>query len=285
MLSRFAIVLLATLPLAAQRPATAGVNFYSLEKEAALGKQLAADYRQKVSVLESPAAQDYLDRLGQRIAAQLPEPKWTFSFALMAGDEGGSTREPTALPAGYVFVPAGLVLAARDEGEFAGMMAHAMAHITARDWTRQATRGELSQISMTVAAQAAEQNGANRMNADSLRRSSDMQMPLMMLAMARKSHLAADALGAKASAQAGLNPEALVRYLDREQHDQPGAMAASFSDLPDRDTRLAALRTVVAGLPASNYAAPGLAFAAFQAEVRRLAANPPAPALQPEKEK
>jgi predicted Zn-dependent protease len=284
MLSRFAIVLLATLPLAAQRPAGAGVNFYSLEKEAALGKQLAADYRQKVAVLESPAAQDYLDHLGQRIAAQLPEPKWTFSFTLMAGDEGGSTREPTALPAGYVFVPAGLVLAARDEAEFAGMVAHAMAHITARDWTRQATRGELTQISM-VAAQAAEQNGANRMNADSLRRSSDMQMPLMVIAMARNSHLAADALGAKAIAQAGLNPEALVRYLDREQRDQTGTMAASFADLPDRDARLSALRTLIAGLPAANYASPGREYAAFQAEVRRLAANPPAPALKPEKEK
>jgi predicted Zn-dependent protease len=284
MLSRFAIVLLATLPLAAQRPAGAGVNFYSLEKEAALGKQLAADYRQKVAVLESPAAQDYLDHLGQRIAAQLPEPKWTFSFTLMAGDEGGSTREPTALPAGYVFVPAGLVLAARDEAEFAGMVAHAMAHITARDWTRQATRGELTQISM-VAAQAAEQNGANRMNADSLRRSSDMQMPLMVIAMARNSHLAADALGAKAIAQAGLNPEALVRYLDREQRDQTGTMAASFADLPDRDARLSALRTLIAGRPAANYASPGREYAAFQAEVRRLAANPPAPALKPEKEK
>jgi predicted Zn-dependent protease len=235
-------------------------------------------------VLESPAAQDYLDHLGQRIAAQLPEPKWTFSFTLMAGDEGGSTREPTALPAGYVFVPAGLVLAARDEAEFAGMVAHAMAHITARDWTRQATRGELTQISM-VAAQAAEQNGANRMNADSLRRSSDMQMPLMVIAMARNSHLAADALGAKAIAQAGLNPEALVRYLDREQRDQTGTMAASFADLPDRDARLSALRTLIAGLPAANYASPGREYAAFQAEVRRLAANPPAPALKPEKEK
>jgi predicted Zn-dependent protease len=284
MFLRIAIAVLAALPLTAQQPAGAGVNFYSLEKEAALGKQMTAEVRQGATVLDSATAQDYLNRLGQRIAAQLPGPKWTYSFTLVANDEGGSTHEPTALPAGYIFLPAGLVLAARDEGEFAGMLAHAMAHVTARDWTRQTTRGELSQMSM-VAAQVAEHNGANGMTVDALRRSTDLQIPMEILTMARRSHLAADAVAAKAMAGAGLNPEALVRYLDREQRDSPGAMAATFSEMPDRDTRLAALRTLIGTLPDSNHAGPGQEFAAFQQEVRRLIPDPPPPAFKRDNEK
>jgi predicted Zn-dependent protease len=278
MFSRTAIALLAALPLIAQQPVGSGVNFYSLEKEAALGKQMAAEVRGQATVLESAMAQDYLNRLGQRIAAQLPGERWTYSFSLIANDDGGATREPRALPAGYVFVPASLVLAAQDEGEFAGMMAHAMAHVASRDWTRQATRGNLAQIGMTVAAQST----GSGWNGNAIRQGAGLQIPLTF---ARKMHLDADALGAKAMARAGLNPDALVRYLDREQRDSPGAMAATFSDLPGRDTRLAALREVIAGLPASNYAAQGPEFAGFQQEVRRLATYPPPPPLKRANEK
>jgi predicted Zn-dependent protease len=276
MFLRIAVVLLAVLPLTAQQPAGSGVNFYSLEKEAALGQQMAAEVRQRMTVLESAPAQDYLNRLGQRIAAQLPGAKWTYSFSLIANDDGGATREPTALPAGYIFVPATLVLAAQDEGEFAGMMAHAMAHVAARDWTRQATRGEIAQMGMIATAQSA----GSGWNGDAIRQAGGLQVPLTMLSSARKSHLEADALGAKAMAGAGFNPEALVRYLDRERRDRPGTVAVVFSDLPDRETRMAALRGLIAGMPASNYAAPGQEFTAFQQEVRRLTANPPPPPLK-----
>lgn len=283
MFSRTAIALLAALPLTAQQPVGigSGVNFYSLEKEAALGKQMAAEVRQGVTVLDSAKAQDYLDRLGQRIAAQLPGAKWTYSFSLIANDEGGPTREPKALPAGYIFVPATLVLAAQDEGEFAGMMAHAMAHVAARDWTRQATRREIAQIGMITAAQAT----GDGWTGSSVRQSAGLQVPLGMLSFARKLELDADALGAKAMAGAGLNPEALVRYLDREQRDLSGAVAPAFAQWPDRGTRLAALRALIATLPASTYAEPGREFTAFQQEVRRLAASPPAPPLKRDGEK
>ncbi|MGA3098387.1 MAG: M48 family metalloprotease [Bryobacteraceae bacterium] len=280
MFLRMAIALLAAALLTAQQPVGAGLNFYSLQKEAALGEQMAGEVRAQATVLDSATAQDYLKRLGQRIAAQLPGPKWAYSFTLVANDEGGSTHEPMALPAGYIFVPAGLVLAARDEGELAGMMAHAMAHASERDWTRQATRGELMNISMTAASQSAGQSGVNGMTADSLRRSTGLQMPAQMLTMARRSHLAADTVAAKAMAGAGFDPEALVRYLDREQRDRPGTMAATFSEMPERDARLAALRAAIKGLRASAYAPPNPEFTAFQQEMRQSASDPPPPPLK-----
>ena len=294
MFSKFSIVLLAALPLIAQQPAGAGVNFYSVEKEAALGKQLAADVLRQATVLETPPAQDYLNRLGQRLAAQWPDSKWPFSFSLIANEGGGAAQEPLALPAGYIFVPAGLVLAARDEAEFAGMMAHAMAHVAARDWTRQASRGELFNMSMTAAEQAAAPGRARDAIGQSFGPRIDglgslgyaigpsrLAVPPAFLSIARNSHLAADAMAAQAMARAGFNPEALVRYLER---DRPGATAATFSEWPDQGTRLAALRKLIAAMPAAGYAAPAPEFAAFQQEVRRLVAHTP-PSLKRDNEK
>jgi len=59
----------------------------------------------------------------------------------------GSLREPLALPGGYIFIPANLIVAARDRTGFATMMAHAMAHVAERQSTRLGTRGELSNAS------------------------------------------------------------------------------------------------------------------------------------------
>jgi predicted Zn-dependent protease len=72
-----AISALAGLPLFAQNQATVGtgVNFYSLEKEAALGSQMAADFRERTTAIASPRVQHYLENLGQKLASQMPRPR------------------------------------------------------------------------------------------------------------------------------------------------------------------------------------------------------------------
>src|ERR1039457_6235510 len=119
-----------------------GVNFYSIEKEKALGAQIAAEYRHQARVLDSPSINAYLDDLGQRLAAQAPATGFTYTFEL-ADDDQTWIHEAAAFPGGPVFVPASLILAAADEDELAGMLAHAIAHIATRQETRQMTRGQM----------------------------------------------------------------------------------------------------------------------------------------------
>src|SRR5436190_10019981 len=137
------VLTVASFSLHAQEPVGAtsnDVNIYSLEKEAALGRQLAAEFRQRTTPIDSPSVQTYVDRLGQRLVAQVPDAKFPFKFAVVADDSCPTIHEPTALPGAYVFVPAALFLAAQDEGEFAGVLAHAIEYIAQRHRTRQATR-------------------------------------------------------------------------------------------------------------------------------------------------
>jgi len=74
----------------------------------------------------------------------------TFSLALTFDSGINSTEEAVAVPGGYLFIPANLFLAAGDEAEFAGMLAHSMAHIVARHGTRQAIRGQRAVLSTAV---------------------------------------------------------------------------------------------------------------------------------------
>src|SRR5436305_14748332 len=132
------------LPLLAQEPPPGqGLNFYSLEKEAALGRQLAAEAERHMRPLDSAVARDYVSQLGQRLAAQFSGPAFTYAFAVMASGGDNATHEPLALPGGYVFVPASLFLRAQNGSEFAGMLAHSIAHIAAHHFARQFTRGQL----------------------------------------------------------------------------------------------------------------------------------------------
>jgi hypothetical protein len=107
-------------------------NFYSREKEAALGAQLAAQVRSQSSVIDDARIGGYVARVGNKLAAALPDRGIQHTFTVVDRNLGGSTNEPLALPGGYVFVPANLLLAARSEDELSGMLAHAIAHIAAR---------------------------------------------------------------------------------------------------------------------------------------------------------
>lgn len=117
---RICWIAIVAFPLLAQdRPAGKGVNFYSLEKEAALGQQLATEVARTTKPLDSAGIRDHVNALRQRLAAAVSGPAFRYSFRVLASGADNATHEPLALPGGYVFVPASLLLAAQDETEFA----------------------------------------------------------------------------------------------------------------------------------------------------------------------
>jgi predicted Zn-dependent protease len=266
-----AVLMLAGRSLCAQqppRPAPNGVNFYSLEKEAALGKQMAEEFRRHTAPVESPAVQDYVARLGQRIAAQVPDAKFPFTFSVIADDPCPTVHEPAALPGGYIFVPAALIAAALDEGEFAGMLAHAMEHIVQRHGTRQATRDQLMGSPDAL---------AGSWTGGCMSGQIPQAVPMGVLPFLRSNELEADALAVQTMARTGFDPAALPRYIERVQSQTSGSLAKVFSPLPDRKQRVASLQRLIEKMPPATYAAPGEEFTAIQQEVRRrMEQHPPA---------
>jgi hypothetical protein len=205
-----------------------GVNFYSKDKEIALGQRLAQEVRQRTTRLDSAAVNDYVKRVGANLAAQFPG-EWNFTFETVQQQQGGATDEPVALPGGPIFVSADLIVTAQSEAEFAGMLAHAMAHVVARHYTRQATKEDLGAI-QTASLPVSAPGTAIRMG---------------MLAFRRAMESEADYLAIKAMAAAGYDPARLgflpgtgpaCAWQERCDERTAAARSAPEGD-PDRDPR------------------------------------------------
>src|ERR1700692_2598914 len=120
-----------------------GVNFYSLEKEIALGKQLASEVERQAKIINDPVVAEYVNRVGQNLVRN-SDAKVPFTIKVIDSEEVNAF----ALPGGFFFVNSGLILKADSEAELAGVMSHEIAHVAARHGTRQATRGEIAQVGM-----------------------------------------------------------------------------------------------------------------------------------------
>src|SRR5579863_8765706 len=120
-----------------------GVNFYSLEKEIALGKQMAQEVERQAKIIDDPIIAEYVNRVGQNLVRN-SDAKVPFTIKVLDSEDVNAF----ALPGGFFFVNSGLILKADSESELAGVMAHEIAHVAARHGTKQATRGEIAQLGM-----------------------------------------------------------------------------------------------------------------------------------------
>jgi predicted Zn-dependent protease len=159
------------------------------------------------------------------------------TLSLISDDAGGDTHEPLSLPGGYIFVSAELIQRAANEAELAGMLAHAMAHVTL-------ARPKSDNRSMPLIFMGG-WYGLGPPPEGSL-------VPMSVFKTQRENETRADALAIQAMSAAGFNPEALTAYIARVQLP-PERAAKIFAVLPDRDTRVGALRQAIAELPVRTY--------------------------------
>jgi predicted Zn-dependent protease len=245
-----------------------GVNLFSIQKEVALGAQMAQEVRQRTTPIDSAAVREYVERIGLQLASQLPDAAFQYAFSVIADDGGGQIHEPCSLPGGYIFVPAGLILTAQDDAEFAGMLAHAMAHIAERHGTRQASRSEIAHFE---GLPVVFMGGWTGMRAAGNERA----VPRSFLAFQRGFETEADMLAIKTMAAAGYDPEALVRHIDRTQTED-AMVSRAFSGLPPRGARVSGLKETIQGLGPRTYSSRN-EITAIQTEVRRLLPSGEAP--------
>ncbi len=114
-------------------------NWYSLEKEIRMGKQYAMQVEQSVRLVQDPVVNEYVNRIGQNLVRN-SDAKVPFTIKVIDDD----AINAFALPGGFFYVNSGLILAADNESEMAGVMAHEISHVCARHATRQMTRAQLA---------------------------------------------------------------------------------------------------------------------------------------------
>src|SRR6184192_3893840 len=123
------------------RKVSCHMNWYSLEKEIGLGKQLAQEVERSSKLVDDPVVTEYVNRVGQNIVKN-SDCKVPFTIKVIDSDEINAM----ALPGGFFYVNSGLIMAADEEAELAGVMAHETAHVCAHHAARQMTKMNYAQI-------------------------------------------------------------------------------------------------------------------------------------------
>jgi beta-barrel assembly-enhancing protease len=123
------------------RDVSKGINFYSIEKEMALGKQMSQQLERHSTLVTDKLITEYVNRLGQNLARH-SDSRIPITIKVMEGDDPNAIT----LPGGHIYVQLGLIRTADTEAELAGAMAHEIAHVAARHATRQATQSQVTQL-------------------------------------------------------------------------------------------------------------------------------------------
>src|SRR3984957_9557156 len=207
-----------------------GVNFYSLEKEIALGKQLANEVEKQAKIVDDAVIAEYVNRVGQNLVRN-SDAKVPFTIKVLDSEEVNAF----ALPGGFFFVNSGLILKADSESELAGVMAHEIAHVAARHGTRQATRGDLINIATIPLIFMGGWTGY------AIRQGAGMAIPLGFLTFSRANEREADHLGLQYMYKAGYDPTAFVDFFEKIESlekKKPGSVSKVFATHPMTDDRI-----------------------------------------------
>src|ERR1700688_4800956 len=209
-----------------------GVNFYSLEREIALGKSLAQEVERSAKLVDDPIVSEYVNRVGQNLVRN-SDAKVPFTIKVIDSD----VVNAFALPGGFFYVNSGLILRAQEESELARVMAHEISHVTARHGTKQATKGELIQLGAMAAMIVVPYGWAGY----GIYQGMNLAIPLTFLKFSRDAEREADFLGIQYMYKAGYDPNAYVTFFERIQADEkrrPGTIPKFFSTHPPTPERI-----------------------------------------------
>ena len=207
-------------------------DWYSLETEIRMGKQYAMQVENSVKLVQDPVVNEYVNRIGQNLVRN-SDAKVPFTIKVIDSDEVNAF----ALPGGFFYVNSGLILAADEEAELAGVMAHETAHVCAHHAAREMTRMNIAQISMIPLMIMLPYDWTGY----GIYEAAQLAIPITFLQFSRDFEAQADYLGVQYMYRAGYDPQAFITFFEKIQaleKRKPGLVAKAFSDHPQTPDRI-----------------------------------------------
>jgi predicted Zn-dependent protease len=202
------------------RKVSAGLNFYSLRQEMAMGRQLAIEVEKQARMVDDPIIAEYINRIGQNLVRN-SDVKMPVTFRVIESDEINAFT----LPGGYIFINTGLIRLSANEAQLAAAMAHELGHTAGRHATRQASRNELMAFGTLPFSLLGRWRGLMI----------GPVAPMTFMRVSRKFETDADLLGLEYLWKAGYDPTASVDLFEAmasTEKRQPGRIARLFRTHP-----------------------------------------------------
>ena len=218
------------------------LNFYSLDKEVALGRRISAEVDREAKFVDDPIIVEYINRVGQNLVLH-SDSKVPFTIKVMDADEINAF----ALPGGFFYVNKGLILAAENEAELAGPMAHEIAHVAARHGVEQDTKGQLVQYGMIPLYIF-----GGGWTGYAIQQGLGLAIPLGFLKFSRGAEEEADMLAIQYLWASGYDPNAMTSFFEKlqtKEKKKPGTMAKIFSTHPLVDDRIDKVKALLTKFP------------------------------------
>jgi beta-barrel assembly-enhancing protease len=214
----------------------------SVEKEVAMGRQLAAEVDRQAKFIDDPVITEYVNRVAQNLVLH-SDAKIPFTVKVIDSDEVNAF----ALPGGFFYVNKGLILAADNEAELAGVMAHEISHVIARHAVENQTKANLMQYGMLAGILL-----GGPILSNVLYNGGGFFEGIAFLKFSRNAEAEADKLGTQYLYASGYDPTALATMFEKlegKEKKKPGTMSKLFKDHPAPADRRAASLALAARFP------------------------------------
>lgn len=220
----------------AQTQIKSGWNMFSPQQDAEIGAQSAAEVERQLPVLRDASVENYINRIGQKLAANAGGPQFQYRFRVI----NASDINAFALPGGFIYLNRGIIENARNEGEVAGVMAHEIAHTALRHGTQQASKAYASQAGLQILGGLLGGKVGNN-TAQILNTVGGVGMNALFLKFSRNFETQADIRGSQILAASGYTPADMVsffRQLETVNSAKKTTWMSSHPAPPDRIARI-----------------------------------------------
>ncbi len=244
------IILLAAAPAVAAkgpRKLKPGFNLFSKEQDIQLGREFAAEIEKQVEVVGDRELTDYVNRIGRKLVEQPAADKYPYSFKVVHDQ----AINAFALPGGPMYIHTGLIAAAENEAQLAGVMAHEISHVALRHSTNQVSKANLIRLPAMLAGIV----GEGSMLGQLAQLGIGVGAGSLLLKFSRNAERDADLLGTRLLAGAGYNPIEMARFFEKLEAEtgRRSGVAEFFSSHPNPGNRVRAVEQEIQYLPRREY--------------------------------
>jgi predicted Zn-dependent protease len=208
-------------------------NWYSTESEIKMGKQYSMELEHTIKMVNDPVVNEYVNRITQNIVKN-SDAKVPFTVKVIDSDEINAM----ALPGGFMYVNSGLILAADDEAEVAGVIAHEVGHVACHHQAREMTRLNYVQIGMIPLMIFTGYTWTGY----GIYQAAQIGIPLVFLKFQRGFEAQADYMGVQYMYKAGYDPQAFVQFFEKYNaliKQKPNLISKAFESHPPTPDRIA----------------------------------------------